>query len=549
MYTTFYGLRLKPFENTPDTRFLFPSKSHREILASLRYGVENSKGFILIAGDIGTGKTTMIYALLKGIDPAYIIFNIFNPKWTFDQIIRYLAIKLGVNVERKDNFQILDGLQTRIEKLDYQGKRVVLIIDEAHLLSESTLEDIRLISNIEKENKKLIQIVLVGQKEIYQALQKDSLKTLKQRILINRELKPLGQAETRHYIRHRLNVAGTNTNLFDTRALALIWRKSGGTPRIINHICDNALLIGLAEEKQTIGAKIIKEVVKDMETGHKQPRFHFRFPYFRFKWLVGTAAIVALLTFLFAQNFSIRRIVSPKKILQETQISPNQPIATVIKGSIETNAPNYEPEYGKSDNNAIELLPEKNSKLEVIEIKEIEKAPIDLNGKILTNSSLKPEDTAGIQQIAHEPAEKVRKAEFREKVVRPDENLWEIVKEEYGVSNNTLVDIVHMANPAIKNVNRIFIGQQISLPLLRREDLIKSDESGSYKIHIASFYNLDLARKYRQELVNESIKSSITPTRHQENEVYRIYCGMFNSRDEARKELKTMKLKYLSFIN
>jgi len=338
MYTTFYGLRLKPFENTPDTRFLFPSKSHREILASLRYGVENSKGFILIAGDIGTGKTTMIYALLKGIDPAYIIFNIFNPKWTFDQIIRYLAIKLGVNVERKDNFQILDGLQTRLEKLDYQGRQVVLIIDEAHLLPESTLEDIRLISNIEKENKKLIQIVLVGQKEIYQALQKDSLKTLKQRILINRELKPLGQAETRHYIRHRLNVAGTNTNLFGTRALSLIWRKSGGTPRIINHICDNALLIGFAEEKQTIGAKIIKEVVKDMETGHKQPRFHFRSPYFRFRWLVGYAAIV--LTILIGVNLLLNQAPKIKEIFNIPGFSVQQerpPLSDdKIGGEIET---------------------------------------------------------------------------------------------------------------------------------------------------------------------------------------------------------------------
>ena len=174
MYTNYYGIYLKPFENTPDPRFLFPSKSHREVLAALRYGVDGAKGFILLAGDVGTGKTTMVNALLKEINPSYIVLNITNPKWTFVEIIRYLALKLEIDTERKENFQILEELQTELEKLDDQGKRVVLIIDEAHLLSESALEDIRLLSNVERNNKKLIQIVLVGQEEIFQTLQKDS---------------------------------------------------------------------------------------------------------------------------------------------------------------------------------------------------------------------------------------------------------------------------------------------------------------------------------------------------------------------------------------
>jgi len=253
MYTKFYGLYRKPFENTPDPRFLFPSKSHREVLASMRYGVDNAKGFILISGDIGTGKTTMINSHLKDIDPSFITFNIFNPKLTFAEIITYLTKKLGIHVNGKDSLQVMDDLQAKLKKLDFHGKRVVLIIDEAHLLPESTLEDIRLLSNIEKQDRKLIQIILVGQKEIYQTLQKNSLRTLKQRIVINRNLEPLSKKEVGHYIRYRLRIAGRQSTLFSDRAVALIWNRSRGVPRIINHICDNAMLVGYAAGTEKIG--------------------------------------------------------------------------------------------------------------------------------------------------------------------------------------------------------------------------------------------------------------------------------------------------------
>ena len=561
MYTTFYGLRLKPFENTPDTRFLYPSESHREILASLKYGVENSKGFILIAGAVGTGKTTMIYSLLKSIDPAYIVFNIFNPKWKFAEIIKFLAIKIGVYVEKKDSIQILDDLKTRLEKLDYSGKRVVLIIDEAHLLSESALEDIRLISNIEKENKKLIQIVLVGQNEIYQTLQKDSLKTLKQRILINRELKPLTRADSRHYIRHRLNIAGANIDLFDKSALFLIWRKSGGIPRIINHICDNALLIGLAEEKQIIGAKIIKEVVKDMETGHKKSRYHLNGPHFRLRWFAVYAAIaLTILIGVFLPSIQLSQIEDLKNI----------PDLSIISAQKEKNL-----QSGAKFVKKFETTFTKVTKQDSAKPSESQRSPQspNLNGAIhpdpeTTRYDIKTAGMAGtdtpvvvptIRKVGLKPppltkiqndnntnnSELIKKT----KKVMPKEYLYKIAAEEYGTVNDTVLDIIHMANPEIKNLNLIFPGQIVRLPQISRQDLIVKDSNGRFHIHYASHYKFKDAQITVQSIVRDNLEAFASPSIQGDNSVYRVYCGNYISRIEAEEEIKTLELKQLPFVN
>ncbi|MDH3884836.1 MAG: AAA family ATPase, partial [Desulfobacterales bacterium] len=329
MYTNYYGIYLNPFENTPDPRFLFPSKSHREVLAALRYGVDSAKGFILLAGDVGTGKTTMVNALLKEIDPSFIILNITNPKWTFVEIIRYLAVKLEIDAKGKENFQILEELQTELEKLDDQGKRVVLIIDEAHLLSESALEDIRLLSNIESNNKKLIQIVLVGQEEIYQTLRKDSLKTLKQRISINRHLQPLNPKETTDYINHRLQVAGRQSQLFSPKARALIWKRSQGVPRLINHICDNAMLIGYAAEAKLIGSGLIREVVMDMDSGHKNLKTHKFVQIRNLKW-AGATLVILFLSVIIVKYFPVHELILANNVPENKMISTRQPQESVM---------------------------------------------------------------------------------------------------------------------------------------------------------------------------------------------------------------------------
>ena len=268
MYTEHFGLKLKPFENTPDPSFLFLSEQHREVMASLVYGIDSAKGFILIAGEVGTGKTTIINALLKDLKSSYLIIHIVDPHVLFDDLVFSLAKKLNIGVEGRNRLDILEEIKDKLVDIDSNNGRVVFVIDEAHLLSAKSLGEIRLLSNIETARRKLLQIVLVGQTEIYKKLQTDDLKSLRQRIVINRTLEPLDRKETERYIEHRLNVAGGDISLFQKRALSLIWKKSKGVPRTINQVCDNALLIGLALNVKTIGKDIIQEVVCDMQTGY-----------------------------------------------------------------------------------------------------------------------------------------------------------------------------------------------------------------------------------------------------------------------------------------
>ncbi|MBC2695755.1 MAG: AAA family ATPase [Desulfobacteraceae bacterium] len=334
MYTKYYGLTSKPFENNPDPLFFFMSNKHREVLASLTYGINSAKGFILIAGDIGTGKTTLIHVLLKEINPDFIIINIINPIAAFNDMLYHLAKKIGVSCKGKNKIDLVEDISNKLEKLDQDGKRAVLIIDEAHLIPDESLEDIRLLSNIESEKRKLIQIVLVGQNELYNKLQKEALRPLKQRLLINRHLEPLDKKETRDYIKHRLNVAGRRSQLFDQNALSRIWEKSRGIPRVINQICDNAMLIGYALEADTIGPKIIKEVIKDMEPWHRHKKPEIKIYISRFKWLgatVSAALLVILLTRYAGNKTYYQQELEPvKKSFSSNKNDSTMPLQSVL---------------------------------------------------------------------------------------------------------------------------------------------------------------------------------------------------------------------------
>ena len=545
MYTNYYGIYLNPFENTPDPRFLFPSKSHREVLAALRYGVDSAKGFILLAGDVGTGKTTMVNALLKEIDPSYIILNITNPKWTFVEIIRYLAVKLEIDAEGKENFQLLEELQTELEKLDDQGKRVVLIIDEAHLLSESALEDIRLLSNIESNNKKLIQIVLVGQEEIYQTLQKDSLKTLKQRISINRHLRPLNQKETTDYINHRLQVAGRQSQLFSPKARALIWKRSQGVPRLINHICDNAMLIGYAAEAKLIGSGLIREVVMDMDSGHKNLKTHKFVQIRNLKW-VGATLVILFLSVIIVKYFPIHELILANNVPENKMISPRQPQEFVM-----TQLDNQKPSApAPQKTQEIEKAPETdlsdaaNSKSDAFEETPIETAK--------NASSEEPRELIPAMIKNPENLEMVSETQqfsVTTKMVEPNDNLSTMARKKYGFANHTILDLIHMANPDIKDIHQIYTGQVVNMPLVQKKDLIHKDKMGNYYIHYASFYEVEAAWQCLRDLRQKDQKSFVIPTHQQKNKVYRVYYGNYKSLAEAQKEIENLRFWYLRFTN
>ncbi len=264
MYKTFYNLTVKPFQISTDPRFLWLGEKHREALATLKYGVQDNKGFLLITGDVGTGKTTLINALVSSFGNKVIYAAIPDPGLENLDFLKYIAhvFKLEKKFESKGDFLILFS---RFLMRAYRSRKaVVLIIDEAQLLSQEMLEQIRLLSNIERQQRKLINIFFIGQSEFNDTLLKYENRALRQRITINYNLDPLSLRETGEYIEHRLKKAGSTERIFNPGAIKKIYLFSKGYPRLINVVCDHAMLTGYVKEARTIDAGIIKECVKEL---------------------------------------------------------------------------------------------------------------------------------------------------------------------------------------------------------------------------------------------------------------------------------------------
>jgi general secretion pathway protein A len=267
MYQKFFGLKEKPFNVTADPNFLFLSRKHKEALAHLAYGIKERKGFLEITGEIGTGKTTLCRALLNQLDiKTTKTAFIWNPSLSRLQLLKAIVDDLGIELRQRTRIGIISALNKfLIEQLSL-SHNVVLIIDEAQSLKNSLLEEVRLLSNLETEKEKLLQIVLVGQPELRDKLKNPSLKQLRQRIGIRYHILPLDRDEIKDYINHRLNIAGSNGNiLFTTEAIDRIFEYSNGIPRLINILCDKALLFAYVLEKMKIDGDIIRKSAREIE--------------------------------------------------------------------------------------------------------------------------------------------------------------------------------------------------------------------------------------------------------------------------------------------
>ncbi len=265
MYEAFYGLAEKPFNLTPDPRFLFLSEKHKEAFAHLLYGIKARTGFVMVSGEIGTGKTTICRSLLNQLDPDTEVAFIFNPCLSPEELLRKINEDFGIASRAETIKELIDELNEYLLDRSSAGKNCVLVIDEAQNLVPSVLEQVRLLSNIETETQKLLQIVLIGQPELAQNLQLPELRQLNQRITARYHLKALDANETVQYIAYRLRVAGGRKKVNFTRsAVRMVYRLSGGTPRVINAICDRALLIGYTKETYTITAGIIRQAAKEI---------------------------------------------------------------------------------------------------------------------------------------------------------------------------------------------------------------------------------------------------------------------------------------------
>jgi general secretion pathway protein A len=267
MYLEFYGLREMPFGLTPDPGYIFKTESHLEVLATIRYAIEHNKGLVVITGEVGTGKTTILRAALQQFTDEVLCVYIFNPFLTASEFFEQVADEFGLDLSRSASKpELLAALGRFLAERHSQDLRTVLIIDEAHGLPTSLLEEIRLLMNFETSTEKLLQVVLSGQPELHEVLNRPALRQLKQRVSLRCQIKPLSLFEINKYIRFRLKQAGaTNVNLFDNAAVGLIGHVSQGIPRVVNNICDNALLYGYAAGAEMITRDTIEEVVETLD--------------------------------------------------------------------------------------------------------------------------------------------------------------------------------------------------------------------------------------------------------------------------------------------
>jgi general secretion pathway protein A len=267
MYKSFYHLKRNPFEITPDPAFLFPTRRHNEALAALYYGVRRHKGFVVMTGEVGTGKTLLVRCLLELLNRKNVAYAyVFNSRLSPLEFLQYIAGDLGLPTASKNKSELLLDLSAFLIARHQQKLTTVLVVDEAHLLPVEVLEEIRLLTNLETAEEKLLQILLVGQPELDEKMDSVELRQLKQRIALRSQLEALSREETRGYIQRRLQLAGADPArpaLFPDETVMAVYRHARGIPRLINTVCENALITAFARQAPFVEPDIIEEVAAD----------------------------------------------------------------------------------------------------------------------------------------------------------------------------------------------------------------------------------------------------------------------------------------------
>ena len=297
MYLTFYGLKEKPFNATPDPRFLYLTPGHREALAQLLYSVQENRGFLVLTGEVGTGKTTLLQAFLQRLNGRAAVAYVFDSTLPFEGLLEYVLEELGVPTPERSPAQRLLALQRFMLDRRRAGQSTVLILDEAQNLDTTTLERIRTLSNFETPTEKLLQILLVGQPELRAKLNRPELRQLQQRIELQCSIPPLSPEQIRHYIQTRLQVPGApDLELFSHRAQNRIAAYSGGIPRRVNILCDHCLVVGYADQQRRIDVDIVDQAIAALGGAARRPA---RWPASLARatwgrWLLGAVAAAVL---------------------------------------------------------------------------------------------------------------------------------------------------------------------------------------------------------------------------------------------------------------
>ncbi len=262
MYLNFFSLSFAPFDLLPDARFLYLGKNHDAALTSLRYGIETGAGFIVITGEIGTGKTTLIRSILNNLPQQYVVGLITNTHPDFGSMLEWVLLSFSLEYKNMSEMERYESLTDHLIQHYAKGRKVVLVIDEAQNLDVDSLEKLRVISNLNADHHRVLQVILAGQPELLDNLRQPSLRQFAQRVAVGFQIKPLTLEDTGNYIQHRLAVAGNDQRIFTPGAVKIVHRHSGGVPRLINIICHNALVLAYADQKSQVDHRAMESTIK-----------------------------------------------------------------------------------------------------------------------------------------------------------------------------------------------------------------------------------------------------------------------------------------------
>ncbi len=504
MYTDFFGLKAKPFSITPDPKFLYMSPYHREALAHLLYGIRENTGFVVITGEVGTGKTTLLNALLLKLPDTMPRVVIKNPRISAGTIYKLLGEAIGIPEEMRSS----DHIQIYEKRLKEVGGALI-VVDEAQGLSIDLMEEIRLLSNLETSQKKLIQIILLGQQELNNLLLNPKLRQLKQRIGIKFQIPPLDSKETADYIEHRLKVAGYEPRerpIFTPKAITEIYTKTGGFPRLINIVCDNAMLDAYTEDITQIGPKQINKVVLDMDSTYTSTTSG---PYAdKNRAERGSNGLrmwkmimVILLSLTAGAGLAWYTTLKPA-LFKHAYARIERRFPSL--GILSSKANNKKPTPGgiQGAEGVKEQRQTKNKRVAMIQDKPSPPVPPPIP------ESQRPKGTWI--------------------TVRAGDTIASIAANYYGMVNMAILKKIQTANPQIKDINLIYQDSKIFLP-----DIVPS-KTVIYSVSIASYHSMQEARAVFQDLASAGFDATLYPYISTDGKPwYRITIGTFETEGEA----------------
>jgi len=505
MYNRYFGFLESPFSVTPDPRFFYTNPVYLEAYATLRYGIEAKKGFIVIIGEVGTGKTTLLRKLLRSLEDTVHSVFIFNTCISFPELLQVTLHDLGLTPKDASKVTMLQELNDYLIKQLKQGHTVTALIDEAQNLSAEVLEDLRLLSNLETDREKLLQIVLVGQPELEAKLDQPGLRQLKQRVAVQCRLDPLKDEEVGPYIDFRLRTAGyEGKGLFHRDAVQQIACYSKGIPRLMNIICDNALLTAYAESKKIVSADMIKEVATDL------------------------------------------------RIRSELQVTKAEPAPAVSVPKTERQA----------------LIREIPDQVPEHKLRRLVSAGVGTLLGILVffavASIIDPQNLLNIagrsfEVVKHNlnqesvPKKANAEVEFKRKdqrvTIQYGATISKIAFAAYGANTGLGMDLIKEFNPQIEDLNWVSAGQELLLPPLTRETLLRQQPDGSYHLIVASFRSLKGADEHARLLRNKGYQVTITPRRVSDDLLFhRVKIDGLKNLEEANQIWQTgLRNEWLAF--